>query len=45
MDMKRLKKNMWDLLTEGQKKETVAEVRAGGARYLNRPEDKRMPCR
>ncbi|XP_009283075.1 PREDICTED: condensin complex subunit 2 isoform X2 [Aptenodytes forsteri] len=26
MDMKRLKKNMWDLLTEGQKKETVAEA-------------------
>ncbi|XP_009322548.1 PREDICTED: condensin complex subunit 2 [Pygoscelis adeliae] len=26
MDMKMLKKNMWDLLTEGQKKETVAEV-------------------
>ncbi|NXV94097.1 CND2 protein, partial [Calonectris borealis] len=28
MDMKRLKKNMWDLLTDGQKKETVAEVNA-----------------
>ncbi|NWH17111.1 CND2 protein, partial [Grus americana] len=28
MDMKRLKKNMWDLLTNGQKKETVAEVNA-----------------
>ncbi|NWS78583.1 CND2 protein, partial [Crotophaga sulcirostris] len=27
MDMKRLKKNMWDLLTEGQDKETVAEVK------------------
>ncbi|KFQ78423.1 Condensin complex subunit 2, partial [Phoenicopterus ruber ruber] len=40
MDMKRLKKNMWDLLTDGQKKEPVAEVSAGGARYLNRPEDK-----
>ncbi|NXO52608.1 CND2 protein, partial [Aramus guarauna] len=26
MDMKRLKKNMWDLLTNGQKKQTVAEV-------------------
>ncbi|GAB0200322.1 condensin complex subunit 2 [Grus japonensis] len=26
MDMKRLKKNMWDLLTNGQKKETVAEM-------------------
>ncbi|KAF1662828.1 Condensin complex subunit 2, partial [Aptenodytes patagonicus] len=26
MDMKRLKKNMWDLLSEGQKKETVAEA-------------------
>nr|XP_009478408.1 PREDICTED: condensin complex subunit 2 [Pelecanus crispus] len=26
MDMKRLKKNMWDLLTDGQKKETVAEM-------------------
>ncbi|NXL51444.1 CND2 protein, partial [Podilymbus podiceps] len=26
MDMKRLKKNMWDLLTDRQKKETVAEV-------------------
>ncbi|KFQ15418.1 Condensin complex subunit 2, partial [Leptosomus discolor] len=39
MDMKRLKKNMWDLLTDdGQKKETVAEVSAGGARYLSRPE-------
>ncbi|NXS47364.1 CND2 protein, partial [Balaeniceps rex] len=28
MDMKRLKKNMWDLLTNGEKKETVAEVNA-----------------
>ncbi|NXX53872.1 CND2 protein, partial [Scopus umbretta] len=28
MDMKRLKKNMWDLLTDEQKKETVAEVNA-----------------
>ncbi|XP_009706644.1 PREDICTED: condensin complex subunit 2 [Cariama cristata] len=26
MDMKRLKKNMWDLLTDGQKKEIVAEM-------------------
>ncbi|XP_059687469.1 condensin complex subunit 2 isoform X3 [Gavia stellata] len=26
MDMKRLKKNMWDLLTDGQKKETAVEV-------------------
>ncbi|KAM6036152.1 condensin complex subunit 2 isoform 3-T3 [Theristicus caerulescens] len=26
MDMKRLKKNMWDLLTDGQNKETVAEM-------------------
>ncbi|XP_075592908.1 condensin complex subunit 2 isoform X1 [Balearica regulorum gibbericeps] len=26
MDMKSLKKNMWDLLTNGQKKETVAEM-------------------
>ncbi|NXU26451.1 CND2 protein, partial [Thalassarche chlororhynchos] len=26
MDMKRLKKNMWDLLTDGQKKETMAEI-------------------
>ncbi|XP_010143900.1 PREDICTED: condensin complex subunit 2, partial [Buceros rhinoceros silvestris] len=26
MDMKRLKKNMWDLLTGGQKKQTVAEM-------------------
>lgn len=26
MDMKRLKKNMWDLLTDGQKKETMAEM-------------------
>ncbi|XP_072702166.1 condensin complex subunit 2 isoform X1 [Ciconia boyciana] len=26
MDMKRLKKNMWDLLTDRQKKETVAEM-------------------
>ncbi|NWX40651.1 CND2 protein, partial [Steatornis caripensis] len=26
MDMKRLKKTMWELLTDGQKKETVAEV-------------------
>ncbi|NXW54087.1 CND2 protein, partial [Eurystomus gularis] len=26
MDMKRLKKNMWELLTDGQKKETVAEM-------------------
>ncbi|XP_068277721.1 condensin complex subunit 2 [Nyctibius grandis] len=26
MDMKRLKKNMWDLLTDGEKKEPVAEV-------------------
>ncbi|XP_009586098.1 PREDICTED: condensin complex subunit 2 isoform X2 [Fulmarus glacialis] len=26
MDMKRLKKNMWDLLTDGQKKQTVAEM-------------------
>ncbi|NXT35519.1 CND2 protein, partial [Pelecanoides urinatrix] len=26
MDMKRLKKNMWDLLTDEQKKEAVAEV-------------------
>ncbi|NXH67552.1 CND2 protein, partial [Hydrobates tethys] len=26
MDMKRLKKNMWDLLTDGQEDETVAEV-------------------
>ncbi|KFZ53876.1 Condensin complex subunit 2, partial [Podiceps cristatus] len=38
MDMKRLKKNMWDLLTDGQKKETVAEVSAGGVRCLNGPE-------
>ena len=45
MDMKRLKENMWDLLTNGQKKKTMAEVSAGGARYLNRPEDERMPCR
>ncbi|NWR64821.1 CND2 protein, partial [Bucorvus abyssinicus] len=28
MDMKRLKKNMWDLLTDGRKKQTVAEVDA-----------------
>ncbi|NXF41006.1 CND2 protein, partial [Nyctibius bracteatus] len=28
MDMKRLKKNMWDLLTDGERKETVAEVNA-----------------
>ncbi|NXG55452.1 CND2 protein, partial [Hemiprocne comata] len=28
MDMKRLKKNMWELLTEGQKKQMVAEVNA-----------------
>ncbi|NXJ98025.1 CND2 protein, partial [Corythaixoides concolor] len=28
MDMRRLKQNMWDLLTNGQKKETVAEVKA-----------------
>ncbi|NXW01894.1 CND2 protein, partial [Fregetta grallaria] len=26
MDMRRLKKNMWDLLTDGQKKKTVAET-------------------
>ncbi|KAM9608127.1 condensin complex subunit 2 isoform 1-T1 [Morphnus guianensis] len=26
MDMKRLKKNMWDILTNGEKKETVAEM-------------------
>ncbi|NXE57407.1 CND2 protein, partial [Casuarius casuarius] len=26
MDMKRLKQNMWDLLIDGQKKQTVAEV-------------------
>ncbi|NXI97325.1 CND2 protein, partial [Psophia crepitans] len=26
MDMKRLKKNMWELLTNGQKKETAAEM-------------------
>ncbi|NXA56703.1 CND2 protein, partial [Nothocercus julius] len=26
MDMKRLKQNMWDLLTDGQKKETVEEM-------------------
>ncbi|XP_009989848.1 PREDICTED: condensin complex subunit 2 isoform X2 [Tauraco erythrolophus] len=26
MDMRRLKKNMWDLLTDGQEKETVAEA-------------------
>ncbi|NWI68174.1 CND2 protein, partial [Todus mexicanus] len=26
MDMKRLKQNMWDLLTDGQKKETAAEM-------------------
>lgn len=31
MDMKTLKKNMWDLLTDGRGKETVAaEVSAGG---------------
>ncbi|KFV45183.1 Condensin complex subunit 2, partial [Gavia stellata] len=34
MDMKRLKKNMWDLLTDGQKKETAVEVSAGRARHL-----------
>uniref|UniRef100_A0A8C0FFB5 Condensin complex subunit 2 n=1 Tax=Bubo bubo TaxID=30461 RepID=A0A8C0FFB5_BUBBB len=28
MDMKRLKKNMWDLLTDTQKNQTVAEVNA-----------------
>ncbi|KFP96269.1 Condensin complex subunit 2, partial [Haliaeetus albicilla] len=45
MDMKRLKKNMWDILTNGEKKETVAEVSAGGARYLNRPRTVLNPCR
>lgn len=45
MDMKGLKISMWDLLTDGHKKETVTEVSAGGARYPNRPEDKRMPYR
>ncbi|KFP19736.1 Condensin complex subunit 2, partial [Egretta garzetta] len=35
MDMKRLKKNMWELLTDGEKKE-VAEVSTGGARYLKK---------
>ena len=45
MDMKRLKKNMWDLLTDTQKNQTVAEVSAGGDRYLKRPKNKRLPCR
>lgn len=45
MDMKRLKKSMWDILTNGEKKETVAEVSAGGARYLNRPGTVLNPCR
>ncbi|KFQ23758.1 Condensin complex subunit 2, partial [Merops nubicus] len=31
MDMKRLKKNMWDLLTDKQRKEVAAEVGTGGA--------------
>lgn len=43
MDMKRLKQNMWDLLTDTQKN-TAAEVSVGRARYFNRPEEKRMPC-
>jgi len=30
MDMKRLKNNMWDLLTDGQRKQIVTEVSVGG---------------
>ncbi|KAM8794577.1 condensin complex subunit 2 [Eudromia elegans] len=49
MDMERLKQYTWDILTDGQKKETGEEVSAGEdhrwthlARYLRRPEDIRM---
>ena len=45
MDMKRLKKNMWDLLTDRHEKVTMAEVSAGEARHLPRPEGGSMPCR
>ncbi|KFW85336.1 Condensin complex subunit 2, partial [Manacus vitellinus] len=36
MDMRRLKENMWQLLTDGQKKGTVGEVSAGGAGFLKK---------
>uniref|UniRef100_A0A8D0ERX8 Condensin complex subunit 2 n=1 Tax=Strix occidentalis caurina TaxID=311401 RepID=A0A8D0ERX8_STROC len=35
MDMKRLKKNMWDLLTDTQKNQTVAEVMVAGEKALS----------
>lgn len=45
MDMKMLKQNMWDILLDTGKKQTLAEVSAGGAMYLNRTKDQRMSCR
>ncbi|KFQ68727.1 Condensin complex subunit 2, partial [Phaethon lepturus] len=44
MDMKRLKKNMWELLTDGQKKETVAEVSAGEASTSAGPRIRESPA-